>query len=135
MNDLDFTVQLISLVKKFDTPEQAIEAIKALFPQRKARKSRKIVCKIIRTYAYFQKQTVTSASFSKPAQTCSKFVRRLCAIDTTAHKKLQEFIKRSFHQKTIYSEKLNNAISTENIISQLITRRSLVQIQPPQPYW
>lgn len=28
MNDLDFTVQLISLVKKFDTPEQAIEAIK-----------------------------------------------------------------------------------------------------------
>ncbi|MCI5795222.1 MAG: hypothetical protein MR022_09810 [Ruminococcus sp.] len=57
MNDLDFTVQLISLVKKFDTPEQAIEAIKALFPQRKARKPRKIVCKIIRTYAYFQKQT------------------------------------------------------------------------------
>ena len=125
MNDLDFTVQLISLVKKFDTPEQAIEAIKALFPQRKARKSRKIVCKIIRTYAYFQ----------KPAQTCSKFVRRLCAIDTTAHKKLQEFIKSSFHKKTIYSEKLNNTISPENIISQLITRRSLVQIQPPQPYW
>ena len=74
-----------------------------------------------------------SLLFFKPAQTCSKFVRRLCAIDTTAHKKLQEFIKSSFHKKTIYSEKLNNTISPENIISQLITRRSLVQIQPPQP--
>lgn len=52
MTDLEFATRFVELIRFFDSPEQAIAAVKSTLKQYKFRKHRKQLCKLIRTYAY-----------------------------------------------------------------------------------
>ena len=52
MTDFEFTTRFVELVRFFNSPEQAISAVKSTLVSNKQRKYRKHICKLIRTYAY-----------------------------------------------------------------------------------
>lgn len=56
MTDLEFASQFVSLIRVFDSPEQAIKAVQAMPVPYKHKKIKKQVKKLIRTYAYIHKQ-------------------------------------------------------------------------------
>lgn len=56
MTDLEFATRFVELVRFFDSPEQALKAVQKYSVPYKYRKYKKAVKKLIRTYAYLERE-------------------------------------------------------------------------------
>lgn len=52
MIDIEFSAQIVALIKAFDSPYQALEKVRAYPVPHQDRKTKKQLLKLIRTYIY-----------------------------------------------------------------------------------